>query len=408
MLPGERIAFDAAVRQQPRGEGVVDLVLRSERQQLREVAVAHPLGRHVRHAVVARPRLGNRLVAVHEERPVPHDRAVGRHRPARVAELRQRDVVRVGEEVVREELRRGLHEIRRAAEGVGPRFEAEVRHAAFRVAEGGVEGRRLNLELLDDVLRRHERGGDLSRSGRGRARHAVDRDVAPVGARAVHRVADDVRRLEGAVEPGRTHERGAGRQADERERVAVRRRQLGDAACVHHLAERRARRVEQRRRGDDRDLFGGAADLEHHLELQPIADAQLHLVVHEPCEALHLGGTRYCPGSRYGAWKNPTSLVTTVTSVPMARLVMVTVAPGRTPRLLSRTEPVMVPLASWAIETAGRASTATTNARPRTLLATFMRTPLGCGFPAWRPIGAPGQVPRDPVAVNASSRRASR
>ena len=51
---------------------------------------------------------------------------------------------------------------------------------------------------------------------------------------------------------------------------------------------------------------------------------------------------------RYEAWKNPLSLVTAVTVVPIATLVTTTVAPGTTPLLWSTTVPVMVPRDSWA------------------------------------------------------------
>jgi hypothetical protein len=55
----------------------------------------------------------------------------------------------------------------------------------------------------------------------------------------------------------------------------------------------------------------------------------------------------YGPIGRYGALKNPTSLVTTVRSAPVAVWTMLTVTPGSTPPLVSVTEPWMVPVTVW-------------------------------------------------------------
>ena len=113
-VAGKRIRLDAAAGDRPPRERVVDLVLRPERQQLREVAVAHLLGRHGRRAVVARPRFVDALEAVHEERPAPAVVAGQQHRPAGraavavVGEVGERDVVGVGEEVVGEQPPRRL------------------------------------------------------------------------------------------------------------------------------------------------------------------------------------------------------------------------------------------------------------------------------------------------------------
>ena len=104
------------------------------------------------------------------------------------------------------------------AQRVGARLDHQVGHATFGVPDAGVERRGLDLELLDDVGRRHVRSDDLAGVRRRRARHAVNRQVAAVAARAVHRVADDVRRLEGPVETRRARVGDAGREADERVR----------------------------------------------------------------------------------------------------------------------------------------------------------------------------------------------
>ena len=158
---------------------------------------------------------------------------------------------------------------------VGAGLDAQVGDAPFGVAEAGVERGGLHLELLDDVGRRHVGGDDLAGvRGRG-ARHAVDRQVAAVAARAVHRVADDVGRLERPIEPGRAGVRDAGGEADQRVRIAVRRRQLGDPPGIDDVAERGVGGLEQRRRRRYGDFFDGAADLERDVELEAIGDADL-------------------------------------------------------------------------------------------------------------------------------------
>ena len=265
-VAGERILLEAAAGHRPARERVVDLILRPEREQFREVAGAHLLARHRRRAVVARTRLVDAFEPVHEEGSSAAVVAGQHHRPAGhaaiavVGEVRERDVVGVGEEVVGEQALGRLGDVGRAAQRVGARLDHQVRDAALGVARRGVEGRRLDLELLHDVRRRHVRGDDLARvRGRG-ARHAVDRQVAAVAARAVHRVADDVRRLERPIEPGRAGVGDAGGEADERVRIAVGRRQLRNPSRVDDVAERSVRRFEERRVGRDRDRLHGFAD----------------------------------------------------------------------------------------------------------------------------------------------------
>ena len=227
-VAGERILLEPAAADGPPRERVVDLILGPERQQLGEVAGAHLRRRDRRRAVVARARFVDPLEAVQEEGPRPpvisrqHHRSPGRSAISVVVEIRERDVVRVGEEVVREEIPRRLVEVDRAAKRVGPRLGAQVRHAPLGVAEGGVERGGLDLEFLQRVGRRHVGRDHFAGVCRRRARHAVDGQVAPVAARAVHRVADDVRGLEGAVEPRRAGVRHAIGEADERVGIAVR------------------------------------------------------------------------------------------------------------------------------------------------------------------------------------------
>ena len=290
----ERILLEAAAANRAARERVVDLVLRPERQQLREVAGAHLLGRHRRRAVVARPRLVDALEAVHEEGAVAavvagqHHRTAGGAAVAVVVEVRQRDVVGVGEEVVGEERLRRLAEVDGAGELVGAGLDHEVGDAALGIARRGVERRGLDLELLDDVGRRHVGGDDLARVRRRRARDAVDGQVAAIAAGAVHRVADDVRRFERPVEPGGAGVGDARREADEGVGIAVRRRQRRDAARVDDVAERGVGRLEQRRVGDDVDRFGRGAGGQREVDVQPVGDSQLDFAARLG-EALELG-----------------------------------------------------------------------------------------------------------------------
>ena len=219
-----------------------------------------------------------------------HDRTERAGRPSRVAELGERNVVHVGEVVVREHRARRFHEVALAVKLIRARLEHEVRDAPFGVAERRVERGRLHPELLDQPLRRYVSRGDLAGIGRRRARDAVDRDVAAVGAGPVHRVADDVRRLEGPVEPGRPQERRAGRQADERVRVAMGNRQLRHAPGVDHLSQGSRRGLEQRRRRADRDFLRRRADLEAEFERQPIGDANFNPLTHKLLEAREFDG----------------------------------------------------------------------------------------------------------------------
>ena len=298
MLPGEGIAHDATGRIQAGGKWVVQLILRSERQQLREIAVAHPFRRHAGRAVVARARLGNRFVAVGEERPVLDDRAVRSAGPAGVPEVGQRNVVRVREEVVGHHRPRRLHVVGLAVEHVGAGLQHQIRDAPFGVPQGCVERCRFDLEFLDETLGRYERRGDLAGIGRGAARDPVDRHVAAIRARAIHREADDVRRFERPIEARRTLERRSWRQADERERVAVRNRQLGDTPCVDDLSERSTARLEERCRRVDRHFFRGSANLQRQLELQPVADTNLDTATDERPEARELDADPIVTGNQ--------------------------------------------------------------------------------------------------------------
>ena len=308
-VAGERIRHDAAARGHPSRERVVDLVLRAEREQLREITGAHLRARHRGRAVVARPRLVDPLEAVHEERPPPAVVARQQHGSADAAavavvgEVGERKVVGVGEEIVGEQALRRLREIGRARERIAARLDAQVGHASLGVAHRRVEGGRLHLELLDDVGWRHVRRDDLSGVRRGSARHAVDGQVAAVAARAVHRVPDDVRRLEGTIEAGRAGVGDAGGQADQVVRIAVRRRQLGDAPGIDDVAERAVGGFEEGRRGADRHFLDRAANFERDLELEPIGDADVDRFTHPLLESRELDRDLVGPGNQIGNLK---------------------------------------------------------------------------------------------------------
>ena len=198
-----------------------------------------------------------------------------------------------------------LREIGRARERVAARLDAQVGHASLGVAHRRVEGGRLHLELLDDVGRRHVRRDDLAGVRGGGARHAVDGQVAAVAARAVHRVADDVRRLEGTIEARRAGVGDAGGQADQVVRIAVRRRQLGDAPGVDDVAERAVGGFEERRLGADGHFLDRAANFERDVELEPIGDAHVDRFTHPLLESRELDRDLVGAGNQIGNLKEP-------------------------------------------------------------------------------------------------------
>ncbi len=305
-VAGERVLLEPSAANRAPRERVVNLVLRSKREQLREIAVAHLLGRHGRRAVVARPRLVDALESIHEERLAAaviagkDDRAAGHPAVAVVAERRQRDVVGVGEEVVGKELARRFGNVDRAAQPVGAGLDHQVRHATFGVAGGGVEGRSLDLEFLNDVGRWDVGRDDLTRVGGSRARHAVDRQIAAVASRPIHRVADDVRGLEGSVEAPGPGVSDASGQADEGIGITVWRRQLHDPARVDDVAERSVGGFEERRVRQDGHRLDGLADGEREVDLEPIGDADLDLTC-RLLEALKLGVHLIDAGNQVGS-----------------------------------------------------------------------------------------------------------
>src|SRR6266508_2851939 len=87
---------------------------------------------------------------------------------------------KVAEEIVGREVARLTNEVARAVQRIRARLDADAGHAAFGVAELGVEGRGLDFEFLDDVRGRHVRRDHLVGVGRGRARRAANQPSAPL------------------------------------------------------------------------------------------------------------------------------------------------------------------------------------------------------------------------------------
>src|SRR6187549_3610825 len=83
---------------------------------------------------------------------------------------------------------------------VGTRLKADIGNAALRVAEAGIEGGCLYLEFRDHVRWGNIGRNDFVRICRRRTGSAVDRQVAAVGASAIHGETDNVGRLKWTVE----------------------------------------------------------------------------------------------------------------------------------------------------------------------------------------------------------------
>ena len=170
---------------------------------------------------------------------------------------------RVSEKVVGGHPSRLGPEVGRAVKVVGAGLDEDARDAALGVSELGVEGRGLHLELLGDVARRDVRGDDLVAVGGRGARRAVNQKVAADAADAVHRVAGDVRRLEGAIQSGAARIGDTGRESDQRVRIAVHERQLRDALLIHSLSQVSVSRVQRSSFGRDGNSLLCAAHLKH-------------------------------------------------------------------------------------------------------------------------------------------------
>ena len=179
----KRIANEPAGlrRVRPRRRGIVDLILRSQREQFREVPGAHLCGRDAeggrrRHL----ERVGFEVGEV--ERAAPGNRPADGSAEAVVVVVALRAAGLLVEIVRRIEVRAAEPFVDLAAQCVGAALGHEIHRRAHRVADGRVVGRRLDAELLD--RRRRRAVGDAIRGDVG---DAVDGEVVPLLAGAVAR-----------------------------------------------------------------------------------------------------------------------------------------------------------------------------------------------------------------------------
>src|SRR5205823_843570 len=118
---------------------------------------------------------------------------------------------------------------------------------------------------------------------------AIEREfVARCSRRAVR---DEIRTsvvIEGARELEVADITNAWREPRERERIAIRERQLRDAPPINHLTGRGRRGLKLRRVRSHSYRFRHGAYFERQVELQLIADAHLHALTHRLLEALCL------------------------------------------------------------------------------------------------------------------------
>ena len=283
-VAGEGLALDAAVGAAHGGGRVVDGDAGGE--QLGEVAVAHLLGRHRELAglgeLVVEPFDGGE-----EERPVLQDRPAGEAAEPVVAHRRLRPTRVFEEEVVLRQLVVAVVPVALALEGVGAALDHDVHRGARGVALLGVERRGLDLELRHRAGWRDE--GDAPAAGHV-GRPVEGELVAPRG--AVGHDAGCPAVVEGPAELEISGVGDAGREARQRERVAVRQRQQGDALLVDHLALRRGQRVEQRALRRHGYHLRDGADFQGEVQREAIADAHGHALADQFLEAHQLGGDR--------------------------------------------------------------------------------------------------------------------
>ena len=181
-----------------------------------------------------------------------------------------------------------------ALERIRPALERDVDRGAGGVPLLRVEGRGLDLELLDRAGRRHE--GDATAVGHvGRA---VEREL--VAARpAVGREVGGPAVVEGARELEVAVIRHAGGEAREHEGVAVGERHQGDPLLVDDLTGRSAPRLQQGRVRCDGDGFLELTDFEREIERQAVADSDLD-TAHVLLESLELDGHPVATGCQVG------------------------------------------------------------------------------------------------------------
>lgn len=157
-----------------------------------------------------------------------------------------------------------------AVELVGAGLHRHVDGRAGRVPLLRIERGGLHLELLHGARRRCE--GDAASVGH--VRRAIERELVAAG-RPIARGRRRAAVVERARELEVTGEDGAGREARQREWVAIRQRHHLDALLVDDLPLRRRARVEQRRAALDGDRLLEAADLELEVQLEAIGDPHL-------------------------------------------------------------------------------------------------------------------------------------
>ena len=186
----------------------------------------------------------------------------------------------------------------RAVEAVRAGLDAHAGDAALGVAELGVEGRRLDPELLDHVGGRDVGRDDLVGVRRGGARRAVDQEVAAVAAGALVGVPDDVRRLVRPIQPLRARVGQAGREPHDLVGIAVDQRQLREAPLIHRESHVRIRGVEHGAIGSDADDLLHAPDLERNRQIASLVDLDHDVALDVLLEARELDHDLVGPGEQ--------------------------------------------------------------------------------------------------------------
>ena len=154
-VPGERVTCEppCLCRMRSGRERVVDLILRSEREQIGEVAVAHLRGRH-RHDVRRRNLERVRLEIGEVKGVIRPDGAPNGATEAIVLVVALPPPRALVEVVARVERSPAIPFIRLSAKDVRTALRHQVDDGAHRVADCCVVGCRVDLELLDRRRRR--------------------------------------------------------------------------------------------------------------------------------------------------------------------------------------------------------------------------------------------------------------
>ena len=183
-----------------------------------------------------------------------------------------------------------MHVGRGARQPVAAALHAHAHRAAASAPELRVVGVGVDAHFLDGVGGRHEAEVAAAALAVG-VRRAVEQeavaaadpavDVETVHAAVVERPVADAR--------ARRVAEHAWRREDEHERVLPVQRRVGDLVRVDDGRPARARRVQQRRLGDDLDLVGQPAQLESDVHAKPFTGAHLDLA-RDRLEARHRVG----------------------------------------------------------------------------------------------------------------------